>query len=128
MKQINTLKAPKAIGPYSQAIKAGNYFFCSGQIGLDPTTNVLVAGGVEKETEQVLKNLQAILHAKGYELEDVVKTEIYLIDTNNFQKVNEVYAKFFDKSPRPARQTVGVASLPKNAAIEISCIAYRKTP
>lgn len=125
-KEIMSSNAPKAVGPYSQAVQVGNFVFCSGQIGVDPQTNSLAIGGVETQTEQTLKNLQAVLYAAGCELKDVVKTEIFLTNMNDFLKVNEIYGRFFSEDPKPARQTIGVASLPKNAVIEISCIAYRE--
>lgn len=124
-KLIKSLKAPNPVGPYSQAVLAGNFLFCSGQIGINPKTNELVKGGVEKETKQALKNLSAVLSAAGVKLDDVVRTDIFLADINDFPKVNAIYASFFTKEPKPARQTVA-ASLPKNARIEISCIAYKK--
>jgi 2-iminobutanoate/2-iminopropanoate deaminase len=123
-KRINTDKAPKSAGPYSQAIKAGNFVFCSGQIGLNPKTNQLVTGGVEKETKQTLKNLLEVLKASKLSFKNVVKSEIFLTDIKNFEKVNKIYGEFFLKDPKPARVTVEVSNLPKGASIEISCIAY----
>lgn len=126
MKKIDSNHAPLAVGPYSQAIKAGNFVFCSGQIGLDPKTNLLVTGGIEKETKQTLINLSIVLTAAKLSFRDVVKTEIFITNIKNFAKVNAVYATFFISNLKPARQTIGVASLPKGANIEISCIAYAK--
>lgn len=126
LKQIKTKNAPAAVGPYSQAVKAGEFIFCSGQIGLDPKTNNLATGGVEKETKQVLKNLSQVLKAGGSSFKDVVRADIFLTDMNDFSKVNEIYAGYFTDEPKPTRQTVAVAALPKGAKIEISCIAYVK--
>ena len=119
---ISTDTAPKAIGPYSQAVRAGNLIFLSGQIGLDPQTGTLVAGGIEAETERVLRNLDAVLKAAGLGFEDVVRTTIYLSDLADFTKVNEIYGRFVSE-PFPARATVGVASLPRGARVEIDAIA-----
>lgn len=126
MKKIDSKNAPTAAGPYSQAVKAGNFVFFSGQIGLDPKTNLLVKGGIEKETEQILKNLSEVIKAAKLNFKNIVKAEIFITDMNNFAKVNAVYADFFNHDPKPARQTIGVASLPKGASIEVSCIAYKK--
>lgn len=119
---ISTDAAPRAIGPYSQAVRSGPWLFCSGQIGLDPATGELVVGGVVAETERVLENLRAVLEAAGVSLDSVVRTTIYLVDLVDFGRVNEVYARFF-RAPFPARATVGVASLPRSARIEIDAIA-----
>ena len=121
-KIIHTDKAPQAIGPYSQAVRAGDWLFLSGQIGLDPVTGDLVVGGVVVETERVLANLQAVLEAAGASLRDVVRTTIYLADLGDFPRVNEIYAGCFDQ-PYPARATVGVAALPRGARVEIDAIA-----
>lgn len=123
---IHTEQAPKAIGPYSQAIECGNLLFCSGQIPLDPKTSALVVGGVELEAHQVLRNLAAVLEAAGCEFSDVVKTTIYLKDLQDFKVVNEVYAGYF-MPPFPARVTVEVARLPLDARVEIDAIALRKS-
>lgn len=120
---INTDFAPKAIGPYSQAIKVGSFIFLSGQIPLDPATGELVGGGIEAQTERVMLNLKAVLEQAGSSLDRVVKTTIYLIDMGDFPAVNEVYGRFFTASP-PARATVAVARLPRDARIEIEVIAY----
>ena len=119
---ISTDKAPGAIGPYSQAIKAGGMIFCSGQIPIDPSTGEFVEGGVAEQTEQVFKNLIAVLEAGGSGLNDVVKTSVFLADMNDFASMNEVYAKYFD-SNKPARATVQAARLPRDARVEIDCIA-----
>lgn len=123
-KLIKTDKAPAAIGPYSQAITCKGLLFCSGQIGIDPKTGILV-DGIEKQTLQVLKNLQAILHAAGTDLKKVIKTTVYLTDITDFTKVNQIYADFF-KDHKPARATVKVSNLPKEALIEIEAIAVCK--
>ena len=119
---IATGAAPPAIGPYSQAVRAGQWLFCSGQIGLDPATGELVPGGVVVEANRVLENLRAVVTAAGGSLDRVVRTTIYLVDLNDFGRVNEVYARFF-QAPFPARATVGVAALPRGARIEIDAIA-----
>lgn len=115
--------APKAIGPYSAGVMVGNHLvFTAGQLGLDPATMELVSGGVEAETRQSLKNITAILAAAGAELSQVVKTTVFLRDMNDFAKMNAVYAEFFKDNP-PARSTVQVARLPKDAAVEIEALA-----
>jgi 2-iminobutanoate/2-iminopropanoate deaminase len=121
-KAVATDKAPKAIGPYSQAVRAGRWLYCSGQIGLDPASGALVDGGVTAETARVLENLSAVLQAAGTSLADVVRTTIYLTDLGDFAPVNEVYARYFS-APFPARATVGVAALPRGARVEIDAIA-----
>jgi 2-iminobutanoate/2-iminopropanoate deaminase len=121
---IRTDKAPAPIGPYSQAILAGNELFCSGQIAIDPATGELTGSDAATQTEQVLKNIGAILEAAQLSYANVVKTTIFLIDMNDFTSVNEVYAKFFDSS-KPARSTVAVAALPKGARVEIEAIAKK---
>lgn len=123
LKQLNSKNSPKAVGPYSQAIKAGNFVFCSGQIGLDPKTNSLVDGAIEEETKQTLNNLKEVLKAAKLSLKDVVRVDIFITDIEHFSKVNEIYGKYFIHDPKPARQTVEVSKLPKEANIEISCIA-----
>lgn len=120
---IQTPAAPAAIGPYSQAVRAGNLLFVSGQIPLDPTTGQLVGADVEAQTRRVLDNLKAILEAGGAKVSDVVKTTIFLKDMNDFQKVNEIYGTYF-KAPFPARATVEVARLPRDVRVEIECIAH----
>lgn len=115
-------KAPKAIGPYSAAIKAGHMVYTSGQLGLDPATGNLIEGGVEAEARQALKNLQAVLEAAGTSLERAVKTTVFLRDINDFARVNALYGEFFHSNP-PARSAVQVAALPKGGAVEIECVA-----
>jgi 2-iminobutanoate/2-iminopropanoate deaminase len=119
---VQTDQAPQAIGPYSQAIKAGGFLFASGQIPTDPGTGQFVAGGIAEQTEQVLKNLSAVLKAGGSSLARVVKTTVFLADMNEFASMNEVYAKFFAEHP-PARATVEAARLPRDARVEIEAIA-----
>lgn len=120
--QIKTSEAPQAIGPYSQAIKSGDFLFASGQIPLDPKTGEVVKGGIEEETRQVLANVQAILKAAGTTTAAVVKTTIFLADMGDFAKVNELYATAFSE-PFPARSTVQVARLPRDVRVEIEVIA-----
>jgi len=120
--RIQTDNAPAAIGPYSQAIKAGGFVFCSGQVALDPQTGQFVAGGVAEQTEQVLKNLSAVLEAAGSSLDQVVKTTVFLADMKEFSEMNEVYARFFSEPP-PARATVAAAGLPRDARVEIEAVA-----
>jgi len=122
-KVIQTEKAPKPIGPYSQAIRAGNFIFLSGQIPIDPKTGELVKGDIRQQTQQVLENIRGVLESQGLGMQDVVKVNIFLKDMGNFNEMNEVYATRFSSSP-PARSTVEVAKLPKNADIEIEAIAY----
>ena len=120
---VSTPNAPEAIGPYSQAIRAGNLLFLSGQIAIDPATNELVAdSGIEEQTKLVLSNLQAILEAAGLSMADVVQTTVFLADLNDFSKMNEVYGSFFESQP-PARATVEVARLPRDVKVEIAAIA-----
>jgi 2-iminobutanoate/2-iminopropanoate deaminase len=119
---INTAAAPAAIGPYSQAIRAGDYVFTSGQIGLEPDTGKLVEG-VEAQTKQVLANLKAVLAASGASFDQVVKTTIFLVDMADFQTVNTLYATEFATEP-PARSTVQVAALPRKALVEIEAVAF----
>ncbi len=119
---VNTSKAPDAIGPYSQAIKVNKMVFLSGQIAIDPKTQQFIDGDIETQTKRVIDNLKGILEASGSSLESVVKTTIYLTDINDFSKVNGIYASYFS-SGKPARSTVCVAALPKNAKVEIDAIA-----
>jgi 2-iminobutanoate/2-iminopropanoate deaminase len=119
---IHTEKAPKAIGPYSQAIRVGDFVFCAGQGGLDPATGKLVEGGIEAETRRTLRNLAAVLEAAGSSLSRIVKTTVFLTDIDDFQKMNAIYAEFFP-SPPPARSTVQVSRLPAGAHVEIEAIA-----
>ncbi|AIQ10971.1 RidA family protein [Paenibacillus durus] len=123
-KQVATSKAPGAIGPYSQAITAGNWVYTSGQLGLDPATGEL-AGDVQAQARQSLANVQAILEEAGTSLDLVVKTTVFLKDMNDFAAVNEVYSSFF-KEPYPARSAVEVARLPKDGLVEIEVVARRK--
>lgn len=119
---INTDKAPKAIGPYSQGVKVGDFVFVSGQIPLDPGTGEVVPGDIDAQTERVLNNISAVLDAAGSSLEDVVKTTVYLKDMADFPKFNECYERFFSRNP-PARATVEVSRLPRDVRIEIDAVA-----
>lgn len=119
---VTTNNAPGAIGPYSQAIKAGGLVFCSGQIPIDPATGDFVSDVVAEQTEQVLKNLSEVLSAAGTGLDNVVKTTVFLADMNDFAEMNEVYGRFFSEN-KPARATVQAARLPRDARVEIDCIA-----
>ena len=119
---IQTDKAPQAIGPYSQAVKTSGLVFASGQIPIDPATGQFVAGGIEEQTEQVLKNLSAVLEAAGSGLDRVIKTTVFLADMQEFGAMNEVYGRFFTDDP-PARATVEAARLPRDAKVEIEAIA-----
>jgi endoribonuclease L-PSP, putative len=119
---IETTDAPKAIGPYSQAIKAGGLVFVSGQVAIDPETQQVVPGGIKEQTERVCENLKAILEAAGTELENVVKSTVYLRSMADFAAMNEVYGRYFKHEP-PARSTVAVAGLPKDVQVEIDVIA-----
>ena len=119
---VSTAHAPAAIGPYSQAIRADGYLFCSGQLGLDPSTGEFVAGDVAAQAEQSLRNLGAVLEAAGLTFNDVVKTTIFLADIADFAAVNAVYGRFVTDPP-PARSTVAVAALPKGGRVEIEAIA-----
>ena len=121
-KVAQTKKAPKAIGPYSQAIQAGNFLFLSGQIPIDPKTGESVKGDIQQQTQQVLENIKGVLESQKLGMENVVKVTIFLKDIGNFNQVNEVYSTYFASSP-PARSTVGVAKLPRDADIEIEAIA-----
>jgi 2-iminobutanoate/2-iminopropanoate deaminase len=120
---IATDRAPAAIGPYSQAVRAGNLLFCSGQIALDPASGEMVSGGIEPQTRQVLDNLQAVLSAAGADWDAVVKTTIHLRDLGDFQQVNAIYADRF-QTIAPARATVEASGLPKGALVEIDALAY----
>jgi 2-iminobutanoate/2-iminopropanoate deaminase len=119
---ICTEAAPKAIGPYSQAVRVGNFVFLSGQIPNDPATGQVIEGTIEKQTERVLENMKAVLRAAGLTFENVVKTTVFLRNLNDFNYMNEVYARYFSKNP-PARSTIQAARLPREVAIEIDAIA-----
>lgn len=123
-KEIKTEKAPKAIGPYSQAIEANGFVFASGQIAIDPTTGELSTGDIEEQTRLVLNNLKAVLEAAGSSFDNVVKCTVFLQDMNDFSKMNTVYGEFF-KPPYPARAAVQVARLPKDVKVEIEVIAIK---
>lgn len=124
MKPIATTAAPEAVGPYAQAVDTGQIIFCSGQIGLDPKTGALVADDTATQTRQALQNMAAVLQAASLSLNDVAKTTVYVLDMDDFAAVNTVYAEIFS-GHRPARACVEVAALPKNARVEIECIAVR---
>jgi 2-iminobutanoate/2-iminopropanoate deaminase len=126
MKFLATEGAPKAIGPYSQAVADGGFVFCSGQIPLDPGTGELVSGGIEASTERVLDNMEAVLKSAGLGFADVVKTTVFLVKSEDFPAMNAIYARRFGDH-RPARSTVIVAALPKGATVEIDVIARAKT-
>jgi 2-iminobutanoate/2-iminopropanoate deaminase len=119
---IATEDSPKAIGPYSQAIHYGDLVFPAGQIALDPATGQLVEGGIEAQTRRVMENLKGILEAAGSSLERVLKTTVFMVDLNDFGKMNAIYGEYFTQAP-PARSTVQVAALPRGALVEIECIA-----
>lgn len=121
---VKTPRAPAAIGPYSQGVLVGNTLYCSGQIGLDPETGHLTEDGVEAETQRALENLGAILSAADMDYENVVRCTVYLSNIDNYGQVNEVYARYFSEAP-PAREAVEVAALPREAQVEISCVAVR---
>lgn len=124
-KLVITDKAPAPVGPYSQAILAGNTLYASGQIALDPLTGNLVLGSLEEETKQVMENLKEVLIAAGFSFADVVKCTIFLSDMEMFGRVNAVYGSYFEDLTPPARETVQVANLPKYVNVEISCIAVK---
>ena len=121
---ISTTEAPAAVGPYSQAIAAGPFVFCSGQIPLEPETGKLITGDISNQTKRVLENIAAVLHAGGLGMEHVVKTTVFLTDLANFGEMNEVYAGYFPNDA-PARSTIQVAALPKGANVEIEAIALK---
>jgi 2-iminobutanoate/2-iminopropanoate deaminase len=124
IKQIIATDAVPAAGPYSQAVEAGGFVFCSGQIPIVPETGAVITGNIGEATEQALKNLQTVLAVAGLGLEQVIKTTIYLTDIGDFPAVNDVYGRYFQKD-HPARSTVAVAALPKGAAVEIEAVAVR---
>ncbi len=119
---VETPQAPKAIGPYAQAIRSGGLVYTSGQIGIDPATGALVPGGIEAQTRRVLENLKAVLAASGSSLEKVLRVTVYLTDLAHFQAMNRIFAEYLD-AHRPARSTVGVAALPMGALVEMDMIA-----
>ena len=121
-KTVHSNAAPKALGPYSQAIAANGFIYCSGQIGLDPATTEMVSGGVEAQTHQVLKNLGAVLAAAGSDMSKVVKTTVFLKNMGDFAAMNGIYAGYFGDAP-PARSTIEVARLPRDALVEIELVA-----
>jgi 2-iminobutanoate/2-iminopropanoate deaminase len=123
---ITTEEAPKALGPYSAGIRVGNMVYTAGQVGIDPVVGDIVAGGIEAETRQALRNVQAVLKAAGSSLDRVVKTTVFLQDMNEFSRMNAVYAEFFKEKP-PARSTVQVGALPKGAAVEIEAVAFTES-
>ena len=122
---IKSPDAPAAIGPYSQAIMVGNTLYCSGQIAIDPATSKMLSESIQTETRQVLKNLGAVLRAAGMDYSNVVQATVYLADMNDYKVMNEIYGEFFKENP-PARATVQVGSLPRDARVEIACIAVKK--
>ena len=121
-KVVQTDKAPKAIGPYSQAIRTEAMIYTAGQTGLEPATGELIAGGLEEQTRQVLNNIRNVLEAAGSSLEHVVKTTVFLQDMNDFAKMNAIYAEYFGENP-PARSTIAVVALPKGGLVEIEVVA-----
>ncbi len=123
-KVIMTLNAPKPVGPYSQAVLAGQTLYCSGQIAIDPKTNEVIKGSVQEEAELVMKNIGAVLKESDMNFENIIKTTIFLINMGDFATVNEVYGKYFKADP-PARSTIAVKELPKGVQVEIEVVAYR---
>ena len=123
-KVVQTDRAPEPVGPYSQAVIAGGFVFCSGQIALDTATGALIEGDIRQETARVMENLKGVLDSAGCSFDNIVKTTIYVRDMNDFSAINEVYGSFFSDDP-PARATVQVARLPKDANVEIDCIAVK---
>lgn len=124
-KIIFTENAPAPIGPYSQAVLMGNTLYTSGQIAINPATGEIVLDSIEAETKQVMENMKAVLEAGGMTFENVVKTTIFIMDMNDFARINSVYGSYFDESTAPARETVQVACLPKNVNVEISMVAIK---
>lgn len=122
---VETENAPAPIGPYSQAVMVGNTLYVSGQIPMDPKSGELISGSIREETQQVMKNLQAVLQAAGLDFKDVIKASIFVKDMGQFSEINEVYGSYIDPEHAPARETVEVANLPKYVNIEISMIAYK---
>jgi 2-iminobutanoate/2-iminopropanoate deaminase len=122
--RVKTPLAPSVIGPYNQGVLAGDTLYCSGQIAIDPKTGHMLSEGIEAETERVLENLGAVLRAAGMDYRHVVLCTVYLADINDYGQVNEIYSRYFNEEP-PARETVQVGALPRQARVEISCIAVR---
>jgi 2-iminobutanoate/2-iminopropanoate deaminase len=125
LRSVSSEKAPKALGPYSQAIVTGDLVFCAGQVGLDPATGSVVSGDIKDQTRRCLDNLAAVLEAAGSSLDRVTKTTVFLTDLAEFTAMNEAYAERFG-GHKPARSTIGIAALPRGARIEIECIAIRQ--
>lgn len=123
-KIIYTENAPQPVGPYSQAVALGDFLFCSGQVSIDPKTNEVFLGDIQEQARMVMENLSAVLKTNQMNFSNVVKTTIFLTDMNNFAKVNEVYAKYFNEQP-PARSTIAVSGLPKGVHVEIEVIAHK---
>ena len=124
IRKIETTAAPKAIGPYSQAIHAGEYLFISGQLPIDPETQIVIEGGIRDQSDRVIQNIQAILTGECLTLENLVKVEVFLKNMNDFTAFNEVYASYFTHEIKPARFVIEAARLPKDVSIEIACTAY----
>ncbi|BAG83873.1 MAG: RidA family protein [Candidatus Azobacteroides pseudotrichonymphae] len=122
-KVISTKNAPEVIGPYSQAVKAGDFVFFSGQLGINPATGEFISNSITEQTEQIFKNITAILDEIGLTLKNIVKTTVFLSDISNFAVMNEIYSKYFIPHPYPARSVIAVKTLPKNALIEIEVVA-----
>ena len=122
-KAINTNKAPLPVGPYNQAVMVKNTLYISGQVALNPTNNELIQGSIDKETHQIMKNIESILKEAGLDFKNVVRSKIYLTDMSNFSKVNEVYGSYFEKGHEPARTTIEVSGLPLGVDVEIDMIA-----
>jgi len=124
LEKVESEKAPKAIGPYSQAVVVGGFLFASGQIGISHSTGKMVEGGIKEQTKQVLDNIDGVISERNIGFDRVLKVTVYLKDIKDFQAMNEVYATKFKHEPKPARETVQVAALPKDALVEMSCMAY----
>ncbi|MBT5011528.1 MAG: RidA family protein [Flavobacteriaceae bacterium] len=124
-KIINTTNAPAPVGPYNQAILIDDTLYVSGQIALDPVSMIMIEGSIEEEAKKVMQNIKAILQEVDFSFENIIKTTIFITDMNNFSRVNTIYGEYFDNKTAPARETVEVSALPKNAKIEISAIAKK---
>ena len=124
-KIINTTNAPAPVGPYNQAILIDDTLYVSGQIALDPVSMIMIEGSIEEEAKKVMQNIKAILQEVDFSFENIIKTTIFITDMNNFSRVNAIYGEYFDNKTAPARETVEVSALPKNAKIEISVIAKK---